>query len=110
MKIYAAIENDRGRRVGTGSNEHLDLDVFVGNTRLASFTVRRTDELPEGAGWGIYDENDNLIADMPDKPKEGWSECNHYQTDEAGLCLRCGYNTLGLTMGEIRKRQKHKAK
>lgn len=27
-----------------------------------------------------------------------WSECNHIATNKKGSCVRCGYNTLGLTM------------
>jgi len=28
-----------------------------------------------------------------EKPSR-WNECNHYTTDEMGLCIRCGYNTF----------------
>lgn len=44
----------------------------------------------------------DLVENWMKKPK-GWSECNHYATDEKGLCVRCGYNTLHLTNRELKK-------
>lgn len=41
-----------------------------------------------------------------EKKAEGWSVCNHYATDEDGLCVRCGYNTLHLTNKELKQRRK----
>lgn len=68
-RIFASVENEKGKREGVGGAEYLDIDIRVGNDRILALTVRRTDELPEGAGWGVYDENDRLIADTPDRQK-----------------------------------------
>ena len=34
---------------------------------------------------------------MKKEKHESWNKCNHYATDENGLCVRCGYNTLGIS-------------
>ncbi len=69
MKLYAEITNSKGRK-GAGSDEWLDIDVFVGNAKLASFTVRRG-EIPEneGEGWVLYDDDEPIywIADKANK-------------------------------------------
>ena len=34
-----------------------------------------------------------------------WSACNHYATNEKGLCVRCGFNTLHLTNKELKNKE-----
>lgn len=61
MKLYATIENEKGKREGVGGNEYLEIDIRVGNYPLTTLTVRYSEDLEgEGSGWGLYDLNDNL--------------------------------------------------
>lgn len=57
MKYYAEIQSERGKVVGTGGNEYLDIDIKVGNKILARLTVREG----EDGEAHVYDENDNDI-------------------------------------------------
>ena len=60
MKLYATVENEKGKREGIGGNEYLDIDIRVGNQILRSLTVRRMEDAIS-EGWGLFDENDNLL-------------------------------------------------
>lgn len=59
MKLYATIENEKGKREGIGGNEYLDIDIRVGNELLAALTVRELGH--EGNGYGVYDADDTLL-------------------------------------------------
>ena len=63
MKLFASIENEKGKLRSMGGNEYLDIDIAIGNNALCSLTLRHTDELPEveGSGWCIYDQNDQPL-------------------------------------------------
>ena len=56
MKLYATVENEKGKREGIGGNEYLDIDIRVGNKALGAFTVRNSEY-----GYGVFDANDNLL-------------------------------------------------
>jgi len=61
MKLYATVENEKGKREGIGGNEYLDIDIRVGNKILAQLTVRDCgNDLPFDA-VGLYDEKDRLM-------------------------------------------------
>lgn len=60
MKMYAKITNESGKTAGKGSDEYLDIDISVGNERLAALTVRPTDDYP--AGYALYDADDEVVA------------------------------------------------
>ena len=67
-KLYAAITNESGKIKGMGGNEYLDIDISVSNTMLCGFTLRHTDELPDGeSGWALYDSGDEAIYWIADK-------------------------------------------
>lgn len=69
MKYYARIESEKGKQVGTGGNEYLDIDIMVGNVRLAAFTVREG-ECPDGTnGTILVDEDDATVGWLSDKVK-----------------------------------------
>ena len=57
MKLYATIENERGKREGIGGNEWLDIDIRVGNQYLARFTVKEY----EDGKYHLFDENDVIV-------------------------------------------------
>ena len=71
MKLYAQIVNEKGKVEGLGGNEYLDIDIKVGNLRLATFTLRWSDEIHAPAstrkesGWCLYDESDNPLCWIP---------------------------------------------
>lgn len=68
MKLFASIENERGKLVSKGGNEFLSIDLAVGNDSLISLMLRHSDDLPEeeGSGWVLYDGSDNPIAWIAD--------------------------------------------
>ena len=72
MKLYATIENEKGKREGIGGNEYLDIDIRVGNQILRSLTVRRMEDAIS-EGWGLFDENDTLIRYLAIKLTKGES-------------------------------------
>lgn len=70
MKLYATIENEKGKKDGIGGNERLDIDIRVGNTFLGGFSVKRelspdTDKM----SWVIVDEYDEIIKWLEDDDK-----------------------------------------
>ena len=73
MKLYCSIENEKGKREGIGGNEYLDIDIRVGNTSLASLTLRHSDEIPDGhgSGWALFDNGDEPIYWVLDDKKKG---------------------------------------
>lgn len=72
-KLYAKITNENGKTAQKSGDEYLDIDVMVGNIRLASFTLRHTDDLPElgTSGWGLYDEEDEIVYWLEDDVPKG---------------------------------------
>lgn len=79
MKIYARLENERGKIEGMGGNEYLDIDVMIGNTRLAALTIRRAEipELEGAEGWVMFDADNqplNWIIDTIPAPYSGLVE------------------------------------
>ncbi len=61
MKLYARIENEKGKVDGMGGNEYLDIDITVGNNRLMSLTVRASN-VGGNDGYGLFDDQDEQIA------------------------------------------------
>lgn len=57
MKLYARLQNEKGKVDGMGGNEYLDIVITVGNEVIAKLTVRETMN-----GWGMFDENDNALV------------------------------------------------
>lgn len=57
MKLYARLENEKGKVDGMGGNEYLDIDITVRNEILARFTIREN----ETGGFSVYDRNDNEL-------------------------------------------------
>ena len=115
MKLYATVENEKGKREGIGGNECLDIDIRVGNVKLAALTVRYTDELDEDedttSGWALYDEDDNIICWIGDK-KENYIVVNSTDKEE-----RVPFDSFAEakqfahdTNGTIEKGKKHSAK
>lgn len=72
MKLYARLENEKGKIDGLGGNEYLDIDITVGNEVLAKLTVRETIN-----GWGMFDEHDNALVRF-------------------NKCAHCGENLYGI--------------
>lgn len=71
MKLFAVIVNEKRKSRSIGGNEYLDIDLFVGNTSMAGFTLRRSDDLEgEGSGWGLYDHNEALLFWILDEQKK----------------------------------------
>ena len=108
MKLYATLKNNRGGKKSTGDDTRLLIELSYGNKILGTVGLYAIlDDKIEGyrVVWdkGVYP---NKIIEEEEKPKEGWSECNHYATDERGLCVRCGYNTLHLTNKELKEKGK----
>lgn len=104
-KLYASVESEKGKIVGTGGNEYLDIDVKVGNARLAAFTVRRG-EIPEtdGAeGWVLYDADDEPVCWIEDEKKAEVCTKHNYCTDYGRLKRPCRFR-------EELKGKKHSAK
>ena len=56
MKLYATIENEQGKQASKAGNEYLDIDIFSGNTKIASLTVREGEY-----GIAVFNENDRDI-------------------------------------------------
>lgn len=72
MKLYAAIENEKGKRDGIGGNERLNIDIRVGNVFLGGFSVKRdfspdTDKM----AWVIVNEYDEVIRWIEDDNTKG---------------------------------------
>jgi len=100
MKLYSITTNENGTKISKGGNEKLTIGLNLKNKNIA--TIEFTEE-----GVRIWYVGNHYWDFSLPQEKEGWSECNHYVKDEAGLCLRCGYNTLRLSNKEItRKKQK----
>jgi hypothetical protein len=93
MKLYATTINEKGKKVGVGGNECLDVDVMVGNIRLAALTVRRADlssEGIDGEGWALVDQDDNILFWIEDKGTEQTvriEPCGHKR--DSGECSEC---------------------
>ena len=70
MKLYATIQNSKGKREGLGDNEYLDIDIRVGNESLQRLTVRHEDFFEVGSSevgaFVLYDERDNPISYVED--------------------------------------------
>lgn len=57
-RIFASIESEKGKVVGTSGDEYLDIDILVGNRRLAALTVRKNEE----GNFAVFNENDDDIS------------------------------------------------
>src|SRR3990167_8898280 len=66
MKLYATVENEKGKREGIGGNEYLDIDIRVGNQLLAALTVR----IGESERWEISSEVDGIEYIVPSYEKD----------------------------------------
>lgn len=58
MKLYARLENEKGKIDGLGGNEYLDIGITVGNIVLVNLTIRQN----ENGEYRLYDGNDNDIT------------------------------------------------
>ena len=83
MKYHATITNEDGATVSKGGNDRLTMTLKEGNKIVGTIVLDA-----QGIRHDIM-------------PKDKWSECNHYVTHDNGLCVRCGYNTRGLTNKEL---------
>lgn len=63
MKLYARIENEKGKVDGMGGNEYLDIDITAGNEVIGKLTVKKNSE----GEFRIYNENDDDISKATDK-------------------------------------------
>lgn len=60
MKYYVRLRNEKGKEIGIGGNEYIDIDIMDGNKRIGAFTVRPNgDDQRESAA--VFDGNDNRI-------------------------------------------------
>ena len=67
MKLYARLENEKGKVDGMGANEYLDIYIMVGNQKIAAFTVRKVDDAytpphDKRQVWGIFNADDECIV------------------------------------------------
>lgn len=46
MKLYARIENEKGKVDGMGGNEYLNIDITVGSLIVAKIQISEKDGLP----------------------------------------------------------------
>lgn len=86
MKLFITATNKKGKQAKLGDNEYLDIDLYVGNERLASLTVRELDA-NDGEGFGVYDFDDGLLWKTKGKKQKGKSE----------KCKYCGQGSLDYT-------------
>lgn len=67
MRLYATVSSERASK-GQGGNEYLEIRITVGSAAdqriLARLTVR-----PDEQGYGLYDNEDNLLAQVEVKKK-----------------------------------------
>lgn len=101
MKIYQSEED--------GTIYWLDDGVLMFAPMLAKGGVIESHRDGGEVDWQNIDQEDvprlrEIERELNAVEDEGWSECNHYATDEFGLCVRCGYNTLHLTNKELKER------
>lgn len=102
MKLYATIENEKGKRESMGGNEYLEIDLRVGNQHSYSLTLRYTDELEEyeptlkGSGWVLVNEEDESmwgVEDNKGKKQKGEYHCEkhawHCKGEGAYPCPHC---------------------
>ena len=78
MKLYATIENEKGKSEGVGGNEYLDIDIKVKNKYLARFTVREK----ENGDIGLFDEWDNEVAVREQAKKQTGEICEDEENAE----------------------------
>lgn len=78
MKLYATIENEKGKQAKIGGNEYLDIDIRVGNDLLVALTLRKAGDMT--GDWVLYDDADQEMCRIEGKT----------QKDER----RCPYGTL----------------
>jgi hypothetical protein len=57
MILFARITNEKGKMADKGGNEYLDIDLYVGQDRIAAFTLREVE-----GGYGVFDRFDERIA------------------------------------------------
>lgn len=97
MKLYATIENEKGKREGIGGNEYLEIDIRVGNSPLCSLTLR-WGESDEGVeGWTLYDDDDQPIfwlagIDKKGNKQKGKKYCQYHpeiKLIEGVYCTKC---------------------
>lgn len=71
MKLYAKIKNEKGNQEGLGGNEHLDIDIMVGNLIMASYTLRKGEspEKDSEEAWVLVDQDDEVVQWLPLKQK-----------------------------------------
>lgn len=110
MKLYATLETSKGKVVSVSDNEQIVATVYDGNKKAYSVIIEWCNVGdPEGSesegGKPAYGAiiTTREWRNQPDEKRKGWNHCNHYATHKNGLCVRCGYNTLGKTMKELRK-------
>lgn len=63
-KYYVRIESEKGKQVSVSGDEYVDIDIYAGNKRIASLTVRESDDRN---GTAIYDQNDDEIVTTKQK-------------------------------------------
>lgn len=57
-RIFARVVSEKGKIVGTGGDEYLDIDITVGDRYLARLTVRKD----EDGEFTVFNENDDDIS------------------------------------------------
>lgn len=60
MKLYARLENEKGKIDGMGGNERLTITITISNKRVATMIMKENDE----GGFGLYNNDGELLKDL----------------------------------------------
>src|SRR3990167_11233403 len=111
MKLYATITSERGKEIGKGGNDYLEINIKAekveGIPTRANIYRLRLDVVDGRLYATLHDYSNGTTQDLITfRPAP---RCNHNAINERGLCVECGYNTLHLTNKEL-KGKKEKGK
>lgn len=117
MRIYATTTSERATK-SQGGNRFVTTDFYTGSAADSRHfaTVRLEYDKDDGTGayrLELIDSEGNTSMSLR-RESENKCKTNHAKTKPNGICLDCGYNTLGLTnrglnrLGETEKGEKKK--
>lgn len=105
-KLFIKTTNERGKTATLAGNEFLDIEINVGNVRIASYTLRYSDDIEEAevledgqspSGWVLYDNNDSavwwILDEKKGKKQQGKKCIVCGRAKKEKYCSHCGWDT-----------------
>lgn len=98
MKLYATIENTRGKKEGVGDDEDLDIEVRAGNKLIIRLLVSRDENIYRAS----LKTSDAVLLDKIGDIK-GKSKCPECKYNKDEMIIGCGVHYREAQKGKSQK-------